>query len=288
MLAKPLRLLLHKLFEWKTVNTPEKFPNNENILLNTSKITKGDIENLFKDGDEIKVETEMSITKEEIDDGRIDIFIENKTTKTLIVIENKVFTTTHDNQLNRYKQEFEDKTDWKQIFIYLSPEGELPRDNEGNLCEDWTVLSYRSILEVCKALINDCGNRKETQKLKILLEDYTEMVETNILKEKKELIRICKEIRANYKKELEILWQYTGEKQIEYCKKWLKENIDGIIELREGNAWINFDTIKIKELFENNGEDIKIDENRYKFRYGFGSKDGPVVAKISMEKEKKC
>ncbi|MBE5732785.1 MAG: hypothetical protein E7353_07130 [Clostridiales bacterium] len=271
--SRCIKLLLKSLVLRKN----EGYLDNEQILSQAG-FNYADIDKYFEDIDSINVETERPITKENIDDGRIDVYIEDRKNKVLIAIENKVFTSTHDNQLLRYEEEFEDRTDWKQIFVYLSPSGELPKDDNGLLCYKWCVMDYREVLGVIKEL--ESGHIKPIpNKLKILLKDYIDMVETNILKEKKELIKLCKHIRKKYQEELEILLQYTGEEVIEYVKSSFKERVIGGV-LKETESGIMGYSAKIQSFF------AKIDNSsKFNFAYSISCIKGPMQAKISINKE---
>lgn len=254
----------------------EEFEDNAKILKNLG-IDNTDINQFFEDAQNVSVETERSLTKETIDDGRIDIYVEDKKNKVLIAIENKVFTSTHDNQLLRYEEEFCDRTDWKKIFVYLSPFGELPKDDNGLLCYNWCVMDYRDVLSIIRQLKDN--QKPISNKLKLLMGDYIDMVETNILKEKKELIKLCKQIRRKYQEELDILLQYTGEENIEYVKNSFKKNIVGTV-VKETESGISGYSAKIQSFF------AQVDKtSNFNFAYNISCIKGPMQAKISIYKE---
>ena len=60
----------------------------------------------------------------------------------VIVIENKIDSGEHDNQLEIYRKKIETRyKKLSKIFLYLTPDGLLPSDEE-----NWNVLSYWDIL----------------------------------------------------------------------------------------------------------------------------------------------
>ena len=68
----------------------------------------------YKDNDDIKVYREQD---------NIDILVINNTQNYLILIENKINSNQHDNQLERYAQIVEkDFQKYQKIYIYLKPE----------------------------------------------------------------------------------------------------------------------------------------------------------------------
>lgn len=157
-----------------------------------------DLDVMLGDKD-LEVITENVVVNRE---SRIDIFIASPKAQTVIVIENKVFTSMHDDQLNRYEEELKlhpEYVKYKKVFVYLTPNGDSPYD------EDWCIFDYGKILEIVKEIKNNLPRTKDKAKLKILLEDYIELVETNILKENKELSRLCKQILREHGEAVELL-----------------------------------------------------------------------------------
>ena len=75
----------------------------------------------------------------------IDILILSDKEKLAVIIENKVTSNEHDNQLNRYKKTLEiEYPDYKKIFLYLTPDGLEPSDS------DWDILTYTDVVEEYK------------------------------------------------------------------------------------------------------------------------------------------
>lgn len=255
----------------------------EGYLTNKQILGINSIEDLqeFLNANDLLVRTERVLTLDG-DDGRIDIYIESEKAKTLIAIENKVFTSTHDDQLNRYVTEFNNRTDWKKIFIYLTPTGDLPYNINGNYEKDWCILSYETVLDTVRAVLEDVHNTK----LKSLMGDYIKMVDTNILKNNKQLKKLCDEIRKNHKEAIELLLYYTDivERVNRHCAQWLKNNIQGITDVNILPTRTDFCTENMKKYFASRGEDWKLDDTRHKFTYRVSCKDGPLIGLAFMEK----
>lgn len=230
----------------------------------------------FVEDTQIKVETERSLTIAE--GGRIDICLEAPQAKTVLVIENKVFTSTHDEQLTRYEKEFEQlPPDWKKIFIYLTPEGDPPY--QGNdLCDKWCIFSYEELINLIKEL------KPTNRKIKYLTEDYIDMVNTEILKNNKDIASLCRKIRKDHKEAINILLNYTdnAEEVIKYCVERLKSAFT-VKEIHQTALSASICTKKIAELFAKHGEGITLENGSFKCRYEIGCKDGPILLSISME-----
>lgn len=226
----------------------------------------------------IKVETEKVLCKPE---SRIDIFIASPKAETVIVIENKVFSGQHDDQLNRYESEVANHPEYckyKKVFVFLTPNGDLPYD------DDWCVFGYDEILSIVKEIKNELPRGGASAKLKILLEDYMELVDTQILKGNKELRALCKEIRRDHSEAIEILMNYTDNVKeiIEHCRHWLEQHC-GAVVYRSSERNFDFYLPKVKEYFERHGENLFTD-GICKCRNSISSVDGPIVHVCSLEK----
>ncbi|MCY7171659.1 PD-(D/E)XK nuclease family protein [Streptococcus gallolyticus subsp. gallolyticus] len=59
--------------------------------------------------------------------NNIDIFLSSPKNKFNLVIENKIFTSDHDNQLEKYRIYTEKEyPDFKNLYVYLTPNGNAP------------------------------------------------------------------------------------------------------------------------------------------------------------------
>lgn len=276
-----LKMFLENLLSYERNSTKiGSYLANKQILSSTGIFSVKDLQELLDDSN-LSVLTERVLTLDN-DDGRIDIFIESKKAKILIVIENKVFTSTHDDQLKRYVNEFGSHLDWKKIFVYLTPNGDLPYNTNGKYEKEWCILSYETILDTARAVLTNVHNVK----LKNLIGDYIEMVDTNILKNNKELKKLCDEIRKNHKEAIELLLYYTDnvERINRHCACWLKDNIQGISDVNILPTRTDFCTENIKKFFASHGADWKLDDVRNKFTYRISCKDGPLIGGAFMEK----
>lgn len=80
----------------------------------------------------------------------IDLLLISKNREVVICIENKIWTSEHDNQLNRYYEYINDAFPaYKKIYLYLSPNGEIPESKE------WMAISYKTVLNTCRIMYED-------------------------------------------------------------------------------------------------------------------------------------
>lgn len=256
--------------------------NNRDILREAKIYALADFSDFLGD-EQISVQTETVIRSAE---SRMDLFLESQKTKTVVVIENKVFTTTHDNQLKRYEDELSDREGWRKIFVYLTPKGDAPYDYKDSR-DNWCVMSYRTLIKICKDILRELPNGKDNARLRILLEDYVEMVDTNLLNGNPEVRRLCKQILREHGEALEILKAYTdnAEEAVNYCKQYLQTHSADFLLYRDGKASFEFYTRSAERYFSANGETIFTLSKRLKLRYGITSAKGAADAYVTLEKE---
>lgn len=234
----------------------------------------------FITADDLQVVTEKTIGG---NDRRMDIFLESQKTKTVLVIENKVFTSAHDEQLSAYEEKLTDRTGWTKIYIYLTPKGDLPVEN-GTYYSHWCVFSYASLLNIFADVKKSV---KPNTKLQYLTEDYIQMVNTEILLENQEIRKLCKQIRKEHGDALDILLNYTdnAEEVYDYCERWLSERFNIKSSKRTAKSF-TFVTAPIADYLHRHGSPVVLDNGFYSVRCGIASKDGPVFLNMAMEKEK--
>ncbi|MGY8866851.1 MAG: PDDEXK-like family protein, partial [Methylophagaceae bacterium] len=90
--------------------------------------------------------------------------------ESVLVIENKIGTKDHSNQLFRYREKIgKEYPDREAHFTYLTPSGELPTDRSEE--PFWSSVSYESIVHILQDLlsIEDCNSNT-----KVYIEDYIE------------------------------------------------------------------------------------------------------------------
>lgn len=133
----------------------------------------------------------------------IDILMVSEKEKTVIAIENKVGTLEHDNQLSRYKKILDNEyKGFKQILIYLTPNGEEPEQDEDKL--NWKILSYETIFQALKKVQSISSMSPEAE---LLIKNYMDTIRRNVLTDTK-LNEICNEIYKNYKTALDLIYKY--------------------------------------------------------------------------------
>lgn len=254
-----LRLFLHAVeqYEGQDGSLPSR---NKNILLNGSGTGKAVDLEAFACAGGIAVVTEQVGEK---DKSRIDVLVVSEEEKYVLVIENKVFSTLHDDQLKIYEDRYADPS-WKKVFVYLTPRGDLPRNADKTEAVNWCAFDYAKLKEVValfKDLVDPSGGVPSVTSLTgtnkkrftIALEDYMDNITTEVLEEVQEANEKYGKILATFPDIVEGLIGYiNGARPLavsEYCKEKLQASYVGT-----SRAWLY--TKKMEAFFLKHGEDI--------------------------------
>ncbi len=213
--------------------------SNGSILASKGITSKQMLVDLFTG--KIKVHTEETVL--DSSKRRMDIIID-AVGEAVIVIENKTFTVSHDDQLQVYQDQLQQtKKDYSkykyQILVYLSPNGDLPINIGGkkNYNENWCVFDYRKICDVLNVVLKQIDDdvtsnfhmtTREKYKIKFFMEDYITMVKSVIFKENPNSHQKCKELVYGVKKNkpTEILARREAIKALTlYLSSAIEENV---------------------------------------------------------------
>ena len=128
----------------------------------------------------------------------IDLLLVSHKEKIVIAIENKVGSHEHDNQLCRYRNQIiQTFSDYQQLFIYLTPDGESPSDNV-----NWYIFTYCDIADILEQI---CENSNLNVDINLLIQNYIAIIRRDIV-EDKQLIEICNKIYNKHKQALDLIY----------------------------------------------------------------------------------
>jgi len=133
----------------------------------------------------------------------IDILIVDEDNKFILVIENKIDTGQHDDQLERYaifiREEYPDDN-YKKLYIYLKPEQEKVE-------KPFVHISYDVVQDTLNLLLE---HKKDKMSNEILMAigHYKEIIERDIMK-KDDIKNICRSIYRNHKQAIDLINQYN-------------------------------------------------------------------------------
>jgi len=138
----------------------------------------------------------------------IDIIIKCDNLKFVCVIENKIYSKEHSDQLQRYKDIIEKEYgDYKKLFVYLTVEGDESSVNE------YLPLSYNDIIPIIEHLINNKKNKLGPEILAFITH-YKYMLRRYIMKDS-EIQEICRKIYKRHKRALDLIFEYRPDRLLE-------------------------------------------------------------------------
>jgi len=135
----------------------------------------------------------------------IDILIRSDRLKFICVIENKVDSGEHSNQLARYKDIVEHEyPEYSKLFVYLTVEGEPSSE------EAYISLSYSDIVRLIEHLIESKRDKLGPEVLTFIAH-YNEMLRRYIV-EDSEIQKLCEKIYKKHKRALDLIFEYRPDK----------------------------------------------------------------------------
>lgn len=276
---------LGSTFSEKFVCTLESARNDKNVPQNGDILSAAGIGHddliAFARADDLEVMTENVVGNP---DSRMDIFMHSESADTLLVIENKTFTSVHDDQLSAYERDA-GAYGGKKIFVYLTPNGNIPTDIEGRYQRGWCIMSYTEITDILRGII-PIATENRNIRLKLLAEDYIDMVDADILGKSVKLRELCREIKRKHANALELLNTYTDNAKdcTEYCMEKLRAAID-VTKMRITSKGAEFVTQGIDDLFGRFGETAVVG-NKFLCRYIIScEKDIKVFLSLQKNRE---
>lgn len=203
--------------------------------------------------------------------NNIDILIISESHKFVCVIENKIFSAEHSQQLQRYKDIVKEEfSKYNQLFIFLTVNEDKPSDKE------YVSMSYDDISLLVDNLIERKKDKVGTEII-TFIQHYQEMLRRYIM-EDSEIQEICQRIYRNHKKALELIYDNKPDLQLEVfevIKEEIENNPDLILDEtnkryirftsnkldfipKDGSGWtVNIERILLFEI-QNRPDEVRI------------------------------
>lgn len=142
--------------------------------------------------------TEVEISREW---QNIDLLLVDNIHRLVIVIENKIGSSEHSNQLQRYRQIVEHHyPDWNIVYIFLTPDGDIPSD------ENYIPLDYSTVCAVIERLTEKRSSTLGSD-VRTLMTHYTQMLRRHIMSES-EIAELCRRIYKKHKLALDLIFEH--------------------------------------------------------------------------------
>lgn len=169
-------------------------------------------------------------------ENNIDILIVDERNRFVLVIENKIDSFQHDEQLKKYREYIDIKfssKNYSKLYIYLKPKKEIVE-------KPYIFIDYEIVLAAINKLLAEKKD-KTNRDIVTFIEHYIKILGRDIM-EKDEISKICKQIYKRHKTAIDLINKYRGS-----IKEDLFEILKSIIEQDENLSyrpsnidWIRF------------------------------------------------
>lgn len=181
--------------------------------------------------------------------NHVDIVVVLENSKVVIAIENKVESKEHSNQLTRYydviNKEF---VEYRKIFVYLTPEGDTPSDED-----NWIIFDYSQVVGLVERILSIRGNNL-TNNVKNFLEQYSTILRRYVVGNS-ELEKICQKIYYKHQKALDLIFQYKPDMQLDLSHIMIDTlKAKGLLLDDSNKTNIRFTSMKLDQYIPRVGE----------------------------------
>lgn len=156
----------------------------------------------------------------------IDIVLVSKKNGVVIIIENKVYSGEHSNQLKRYYDLMQSKYSgdkYKLVPIFLTLEGKEPSHKK------YFSASYSDVLETIEFVIKNYKNRTTDDVAKFIKYYLRILKEKYVMDDK--LKKMCKDIYGDNKEVIDMIYSVGNEIDIESAIELFKKKHDSLISV---------------------------------------------------------
>jgi len=136
----------------------------------------------------------------------IDILLVDERNKLVVIIENKIGSTEHSEQLKRYWQiTNQHYPNWHTVGLFLTPEGDQPSD------ENYLVIDYSAVSEILEKLLKTRSSSIGPD-IRVVFTHYTEMLKRHIMSES-EIAKLCQRIYQKHRSAIDLIYEYRPDQQ---------------------------------------------------------------------------
>lgn len=136
----------------------------------------------------------------------VDILIVDDVNRFAVIIENKIGSGEHSDQLNRYQNDFARSYPGYQILaLYLTPEGDEPSSNA------YHAVSYELVCEVIEQIAQK-HNDTQNSEIILALEHYAQMLRRHILTDS-DVAQLCRSIYHKHRQALDLIFEHRPDQQ---------------------------------------------------------------------------
>jgi hypothetical protein len=177
--------------------------------------------------DQTTVETEVHTG-----DGRIDLLLSNEAGEWAMIVENKVWTTEHSDQLGRYYRYVEESyPSWQTFGVYLTPYGDPPSH------PSYLPFGYRAVCEVVDVILEERDSVLSSY-VRMSLKQYNDLVRRNIVSDS-EVAELCQSIYRKHQRAFDMVFQHRFARQ-QTIRELLTRLVRGNDRLVYNDRWTDY------------------------------------------------
>ena len=213
----------------------------------------------------------------------IDILLVSSESKIVLAIENKIGSNEHKagkeelSQLEKYKKVIEEKySDFTQLRVYLTPEGDIPS------VEDWLIMSYSDILDILQSVYSSRSTQLSPE-ADVLISNYIFIIKKEVIMDN-ELIKLCNEIYNKHKVALDLIYENKDDKASQTCliaKEVLKKYQDIEVDKKNNKSCVRFWTKTLKDTFVN-----YVNDSLKEYYYQVLIRNNKVILELAFHRNK--
>ncbi len=213
----------------------------------------------------------------------IDILLVSSESKIVLAIENKIGSKEHKagkeelSQLEKYKKVIEEKySDFTQLRVYLTPEGDIPS------VEDWLIMSYSDILDILQSVYSSRSTQLSPE-ADVLISNYIFIIKKEVIMDN-ELIKLCNEIYNKHKVALDLIYENKDDKASQTCliaKEVLKKYQDIEVDKKNNKSCVRFWTKTLKDTFVN-----YVNDSLKEYYYQVLIRNNKVILELAFHRNK--
>lgn len=180
----------------------------------------------------------------------IDLLLLDEEERIVFVIENKINTKEHDNQLERYFNTTEEFFNGYDIYyIFLTLDGREPEQLKGI----WNPMGYENILYILEEILSKNSLNDDVN---FIINNYKETVRSLIEMENPQVKELCMQIYDKHKKAIDLIIENIPSRENVFLtdlSNWIKNEWSNKLIFKNINnhKWFEFFTTSMNELLPN-------------------------------------
>jgi hypothetical protein len=201
----------------------------------------------------------------------IDILLLDEENRFITIIENKVGSGEHSDQLRRYRRiARQHYPNLRQVCLFLTPDGDEPSD------ENYIPIDYLMVAELVEQLVETRASTLGPD-VRTLMTHYSQMLRRHIVSES-EIAELCRKIYRKHQRALDLIYEYRPDLQealrdllenlvqeqpdldMDHCTKSFVRFVPrewDVPLLMEGEGWTNTNRMLLIE-FQNFADRLKL------------------------------